>query len=205
MSVELRQERHGGVLVLSPCGRLDNDSAADFELAVQELLSAGERHLVLDLAALNYISNAGLRVLASTAKALNAPSTSLRLAGLSPALRQVFDAAGFSPMFDLHPDLRTALARHPAASGADLGALAARLLGCAAGDPGAVAPAGTDPARLAALALELLSGTQAPRAARALAGGTRMVPRVQAPLAAPAAAPAAPSWWKRLLGGRSRP
>ena len=198
--MELRQERHGGVLVVAPGGRLDNDSAADFELAIQELLAAGERHLVVDLSGLSYISNAGLRVLAATAKALNAPATSLRLAGLSPALRQVFDAAGFSAMFDLHADTRSALASHPAARGADLGALAARLLGCAPGANAATAPSGVDAARLAALALELLAGAQQPRAARAMAGGTRMVPRVAAPLAAAPARPQPASWWKRLLG-----
>lgn len=200
MAVELRQERHGGVLVVAPCGRLDNDSAADFELAIQELLAAGERHLVVDLSGLSYISNAGLRVLAATAKALNAPATSLRLCALSPSLRQVFDAAGFSAMFDLRADTRAALAGHPAARGADLGALAARLLGCEAGSPAAPAPAGVDAARLAALALELLAGAQQPRAARAMADGTRMVPRVAAPVAATPGNPAAAPWWKRLLG-----
>jgi len=199
MAVELRQERHGGVLVLAPCGRLDNESAADFELGVQELLGAGERHLVVDLAGLNYISNAGLRVLAAAAKALNAPATSLRVCGLTPAVRQVFDAAGFSAMFDLYPDQAAALSGHPAARGADLGALAARLLGCEAAtvpEP----PAGPDAARLAALAMELLATAQQPRAARAMADGTRMVPRVAAPVAPAPAPPSAAPWWKRLLG-----
>lgn len=203
MTMELRQERRGGVLVVSPSGRLDNDSAADFELWIQELLAAGERHLVVDLHALNYISNAGLRVLAATGKALNSPSTSLRLSGLTSALRQVFDAAGFSSMFDLYPDLDAALAGHPASRGADLGALAARLLGCD-GQAATPAPEGLDVPRLATLALELLSGAQQPRAARAMADGTRMVPRVSAPIPAsasgkPDAASGDAPWWKRLL------
>lgn len=200
MTVELRQERLGGVLVLTPSGRLDNESAVDFELAAQELLAAGERHLVVDLSRLNYISNAGLRVLANTGKALDSPATSLRLAGLSPALRQVFDAAGFSAMFDIHADRAAALARHPAGSvGSELGALAARLLGCER-DAAAAAP---EPdkrvARLAELALELLSTARQPRAARALAEGTRLVPRVQVE-AKGEAAPPARSWLGRLLG-----
>ena len=44
MTFAYSQERHGGVLVVAPSGRLDNESAVDFELAAQELLNAGERH-----------------------------------------------------------------------------------------------------------------------------------------------------------------
>lgn len=199
MTVELRQERHGGVLVLAPSGRLDNDSAADFELAVQELLGASERHLLVDLSGLNYISNAGLRVLAKASKALNSPSTSLRVCGLSPALRQVFDAAGFSAMFDVYPDAATAMASHPAARGADLGALAARLLGCDGMAP-PEPPPGLDAARLAAMAFELLAGADQPRAARAMADGTRLVPRVSVSIPPNPGKVAQAPWWKRLFG-----
>jgi anti-anti-sigma factor len=203
VTVELRQERFGGVLVLTPSGRLDNESAVDFELAAQELLAAGERHLVVDLSHLNYISNAGLRVLANTGKALDSPATSLRLAGLSPALRQVFDAAGFSAMFDIHADRATALARHPAGSvGSELGALAAHLLGCERDTAAAVPEPDRRVARLAELALELLSTARQPRAARALAEGTRLVPRVQ--VAVPEGQPPPARGWLGRMFGRTK-
>ena len=198
MALDLTRERHGEVLVLTPAGRLDNDSAAELELAAQEELADGTRHLVLDLAQLGYISNAGLRVLSGLAKALPAPSGSLRLAALPPALKQVFDAAGFTPVFSFYPSLDAALASHPAAAGsAELAALARQLLGL--GAPSAAADTAT-PDGLAKLALELLGRPPAPTPARALAGGTQFVPRVQ--VAAPA--PARQSWWQRLLGTRKR-
>lgn len=210
MAFELTQERHGSVLVIAPRGRLDNESASDFELAAQELLAAGERHLVVDLEHLNYVSNAGLRVLGMLGKALKTPATSLRLCGLTPALRQVFDAAGVAAMFDLRKDLGAALLDHPAARGADeLGAHAARLLG---------APPATLPddeslleqaKRIATLAAELMAsagGTAAqPRAARVMAAGTQMVAKVRAADAgkAPAAASDAGkqgNWLQRMFG-----
>lgn len=210
MAFELSQERHGSVLVLAPRGRLDNESASEFELAAQELLAAGERHLVVDLEQLNYISNAGLRVLGMLNKALKTPATSLRLCSLSPALRQVFDAAGVAVMFELRKDLAAALLDHPAARGADeLGEHAARLLG---------APAATLPddesllqqaKRLATLAAELMAsagGTAAqPRAARAMAAGTQMVAKVRVADVARDADSTADAgkqgnWLQRLLG-----
>lgn len=198
------QERHGGVLVLAPSGRLDNDSAVDFELAAQELLNAGERHIVVDLARLNYISNAGLRVLGKLGKALRTPETSLRLCGLTVAVRQVFDTAGAAAMFDIRPDLRNAIADHPAARGAgDLVREALRLLGLPAGAaPPAPLP---EAAMLAQLARELLGGSlPPPRAARALAAGTQVVARVRQEdvAAAGGAAPPKKNWLQRLFGAK---
>jgi anti-sigma B factor antagonist len=210
MAFELIKDRHGGVLVLTPKGRLDNENAAEFELAAQELLVAGERHLVIDLPDLNYASNAGLRVFGKLGKALKGPTTSLRLSGLTPALRQVFEAAGVLGIFDIRPTLQAALSDHPAAQGAgELGQLAARLLGVeAANDP---APA-TDAIRtIATLAGELMStGVMAPRAARPMVDATQLAPKVRAEDIArarqqqqqAAAAPAKPvSFWQRLFGG----
>ncbi len=203
MTVQFSQERHGAVLVLAPRGRLDNESAADFELLAQELLAAGERHLVVDLSQLNYISNAGLRVLGILGKALRTPATSLRVCGLTPPLMQVFDAAGASAMFEMRPDLRRAIADHPAAQGAsELVSEAMRLLGIT---PSTTAPVDVPNVKtLAALAVELLAGgIAAPRAARAMAAGTQVVARVRPQdEAAALAAQAKPNWLQRLFGKR---
>lgn len=211
MAFELVQERHGAVLVLELRGRLDNDNAAEFELAAQELINAGERHIVVDLAGLNYTSNAGLRVLGKMGKALRTPTTSLRLCGLTPALRQVFDAAGISTVFEVRPDRRNALADHPAARGAgELGNAAARLLGIAAGSNDT--SDGDQAARsLAALAVELLnSGSAAPRP-RPMVDATQLAPKVRdediarARAAQAANAPRPRSFWQRLFGkGKDR-
>lgn len=203
MTFAFSQERHGGVLVVAPAGRLDNESAVDFELAAQELLNAGERHIVVDLAQLNYISNAGLRVLGKLGKALKTSDTSLRLCCLNASVRQVFDAAGAATMFDIRPDLERAIGDHPAARGAgDLVREAMRLLGLAE----ASAPAPHPQAKtLAQLALDLMGGNAPPpRAARALAAGTQVVARVRAEdvLAAHAGAPKKKSFFQRLFGGK---
>jgi anti-sigma B factor antagonist len=205
MAFELIRERHGGVLVLSPRGRLDNDNAAEFELAAQELIAAGESHVVVDLAGLNYTSNAGLRVLGKMNKALKAPGTSLRLCGLTPAMKQVFDAAGIMLVFDLRPNLIAALADHPAARGAgELGREAGRLLGVAAESEVPAGDGGTQ--RLAELAAELLSAGIAPRRApRAMTDATQLAVRIKPEDIARAVAAqkqaASVGWWKRLFGG----
>jgi len=219
MAVELKTQRHGAVLVIAPVGRLDNESAADFELLAQESVAAGSRHLVLDLANLSYMSNAGLRVLGSLAKSLKTPTTSLRVAGATPAVRQVFDAAGIAMLFDMRDSLTAALADHPAGGPASnlLGEHAARLLGINAGNAGVVEVPGIG--KLAEAAFALLAGggaPQQPRAARAMVEGTQVMRKITAPVesatpARPPTLPAAagkgkaksaekPGFWSRLFG-----
>lgn len=205
MAFELVRDRHGEVLVLSPRGRLDNDNAAEFELAAQELIAAGERHIVVDLAGLGYTSNAGLRVLGKMNKALKSPTTSLRLSGLTPAMKQVFDAAGIATVFDIRPNLVAALADHPAAQGSgQLGREVARLLGAdASAAEAAGAPDGVK--RLAELAVELLRiGAPAPRAARPMTDATQLAMKIRPEDIAKAMAAqksaAGGGWWKRLFG-----
>jgi anti-anti-sigma factor len=203
VAFELVRERHGGVLVLGPRGRLDNDNAAEFELAAQELLAAGERHVVIDLSGLNYTSNAGLRVLGKMGKALKSPGTSLRLCSPTPALRQVFDAAGIAMVFDIRPNLVAALADHPAAQGAgEVGRETARLFGLAL--PPAE-PATTESSkRLAELAFELFTAGAGQAAPRPMRDATQLALKVRPEdvaraLAAQQSAPAA-KWWQRLFG-----
>jgi len=146
--MEIAQEQLGEVHVLVPVGRLDTDSASDLELALQDLDAAGAKHFVLDLAQIGYVSSAGLRVLTALSKSCE-DGGSLRLAGMSAQVKQVFDVAGFTKMFKIYPDRAAALDRHPHLAAAapaaaapapvvagkpGLGKLAASLMGAKGGE-----------------------------------------------------------------------
>jgi anti-anti-sigma factor len=211
MAVDILKERVGGVLVATISGRLDNESSADFELFAQEAVAAGERHLVLDLGNLGYISNAGVRALGTLAKSLTTPTTSLRVAGVQANVRQILDAAGVAILLDLRASRAAALADHPAARGNDLAKQVLAVLGLP--PDGEHPPASPAIVKLAETAFELMAGKQQNRAVKAIAQGTQVMRRVTgneaaaAAKAAPArpaaaAAPGAPPlpWWKRLFG-----
>lgn len=208
MAVDIQREHQAGVLVARISGRLDNESAADFELFVQETVAGGERHLLLDLSHLDYMSNAGARALATLSKSMNTPTSSLRVAGLQANVRQILDAAGVSALLDIHASERVALANHPAAQADSLGKHVLEILGVQASQP---APADARISKLAESAFDLLSGQQHHnRAAKAIAQGTQVMRRVSpADAAAAGRAPPAPvtarrpaalPWWKRLFG-----
>jgi len=144
MSIEIRQEEHGEVRLLVLSGRLDTETSADLELALQDLQAAGAAHFVIDLADIGYVSSAGLRVLLALAKQLDGGRGSLKLCALNPAVKQVFDVAGFSNLFAIFPHRDAALgvalpaaAVVPRAPESGLAKRAATLLG--AGDAGGAA------------------------------------------------------------------
>lgn len=110
MALEIRDESVGDVLVLELKGRLDTDTSADLELAVQDLLETGARDFIINLAGVGYVSSAGLRVLLMLGKGVDGKG-SLRLVGLNPTVRQVFDVAGFTQLFTILPNREAALAQ----------------------------------------------------------------------------------------------
>ncbi|HEY8009501.1 MAG TPA: STAS domain-containing protein [Rudaea sp.] len=132
MGLDIAQEQEGAARVLALRGRLDTDTAADMELALQDLLAAGEHDFLIDLSGVIYVSSAGLRVLLALAKRLDGGKGSLRLCGLNASVMQVFEVAGFSKLFAIFKDRATALAgmakAAPAAQSPSLAQQVARLL-----------------------------------------------------------------------------
>ena len=111
--MDIASENHGQVLLLRPEGRLDTETAGDLELALHDAFESGRRHFVLDLARISYVSSAGLRVLLALAKKLDGEIGSLRLAALNASVKQVFDIAGFTTLFDIRANHKVALDKHP--------------------------------------------------------------------------------------------
>ena len=90
----------GSKLTVALEGRLDTLTAPQFESDLSASLD-GISALVLDFARVAYISSAGLRVLLSTQKKMNAAGGSLTIANAVPAVREVFDITGFSDILNL--------------------------------------------------------------------------------------------------------
>lgn len=122
MALDIVTESQGGFRVMKLSGRLDTETSADFELAAHDLLAAGDKKFVVDLTGISYVSSAGLRVLLALAKQSTGQQGELRLSGLAPAVKQVFDLSGFAKLFAIFPDLGQATggAAAPVAKAAEL-------------------------------------------------------------------------------------
>ena len=99
--MEISVKTDGNVSVISLGGRLDAYAANDVEQKLNSQLDAEQVHLVVNLKELEYISSSGLRVLLAALKKAKKQQGDVRLACLQPYVREVFDIAGFSQLFQM--------------------------------------------------------------------------------------------------------
>lgn len=97
--MKIQKERKDTELTLTLNGRLDTNTASDLEKEIQQSCSE-IKTLILDMAGLDYISSAGLRVILSAQKQM-LKQGSMKLRNLNESVREVFDMTGFSSIMDL--------------------------------------------------------------------------------------------------------
>lgn len=107
--MEITNETVGDAVVARFEGSLDTTTAPGALAHLDGLIEAGQSTIVADFSSVDFVSSAGLRVLLATAKKIGG-SGSLRLFGLNPSVREVFDVSGFSTIFAIYDDEASALA-----------------------------------------------------------------------------------------------
>lgn len=167
MPLETQVTEEGTLTLVAVTGRLDTKTSGELEKTLTGLVGQGKRRLLLDLAGLEYLSSAGLRVLLMLGKRLGGGEGWLGLCGLNAAVREVFDVAGFTPLFAIYRGRKEGEAAAPApGKAADaLAQAAARQLGVSESrlpPPVPGAPGGEDLAARAALALGVRAGGKEP-------------------------------------------
>lgn len=103
---ELKKDK---AIVIILEGRLDSTNSGEMEKKFISLLEKGEKNLLVDFSALDYISSAGLRVMLMAAKKSKAAGGKLVLASLTDNVQEVFDIAGFSGIFPIFADQEEAI------------------------------------------------------------------------------------------------
>ena len=99
--MEISDKTVENVNVISLSGRLDAYAANDVERKVDSLITAGQMNLVVNLERLEYISSSGLRILLAGIKRARKEQGDIRLACLQPYVKEVFDIAGFTQLFQM--------------------------------------------------------------------------------------------------------
>jgi len=112
--MSLTREKNGEILLVSTAGQINSANAAELESRVLEWVEEGEHKWVLDMAGLEYISSAGLRVVLLLAKRLKQKGGHLVLCSLQPHVLEVFDISGFLSILDVADSRDAALSRHAA-------------------------------------------------------------------------------------------
>jgi anti-sigma B factor antagonist len=80
-------------------GRMDAVNAPAFEDEFLQVIDNGEKKVVVDLGALEYISSAGLRSILTSAKKAKGVGCTMQFCGLSGMVEEVFKVSGLGTMF----------------------------------------------------------------------------------------------------------
>lgn len=108
MEIHLNDSSMSGTEIISINGRLDALSSSALEEKINPLTeNDSTSSLIFDLAGLEYISSAGLRVLLKTAKNCKNTSKKMFVCGLSKTVSDVFKISGFDLILDIKPDLNS--------------------------------------------------------------------------------------------------
>lgn len=98
-ALKIKITEEGAETVITVGGRLDTNTSPEFEQVVAPVLASSVSRIKLDLGALGYVSSSGLRQFLRIQKNIAQKKGALRLAGMNPAIREVFDVTGFSALF----------------------------------------------------------------------------------------------------------
>jgi len=86
LTIQVRQ-----TTVVTLTGRLDTSSAPRAEQALAPVLASSPKHVVFDLAGLDFISSAGLRVVLGARKTLSDAGSECLLVNMKPQIERVLE------------------------------------------------------------------------------------------------------------------
>ena len=105
-----KTESYAGCKILSVGGRIDFESALQFEHHVNAMIREVSDYYIIELSQVELLSSAGLRVMLSTAKRVGQRNAALALAAPSSVVRQVFEISHFNMLFKIFPSVPDAIA-----------------------------------------------------------------------------------------------
>lgn len=107
--MKLSTRQAGEVAIVDVAGNLDTTTSPEAQQHLDDLQGGGTTKILVNFAALDYISSAGLRILLATAKGLGSSGGGLRVCGLNESVREVFRISGFDLILNVFADEKAAL------------------------------------------------------------------------------------------------
>lgn len=99
--MNISEEKINGYYIFGLEGRLDANTSGSFEDKLINKIDDGETNILVNFDRLDYISSSGLRVLLVGAKKLKGKKGKISLCGLKKHIKEVFEIAGFMPVFQV--------------------------------------------------------------------------------------------------------
>ena len=109
--LRVAHDRRDGVLVLTLSGRISHSSAPDLREALGAAMTEADRDVVIDLAGVDYVSSAGILVLAEASERLRSRQGQLALCAVSEPVQIVLRLADPTARSVIEPSCALAVAR----------------------------------------------------------------------------------------------
>ena len=91
------KEHRAGVFLVTPVGRIDSETAKQFEKKMDYLLVSDPKEIAIDMVSVDYLSSAGVRVFFKSQKTLLASGGSLSMLRVQPKIQKVFETINALP------------------------------------------------------------------------------------------------------------
>lgn len=95
---------------MTVAGRIDHSNADELQRALAPAVAEAGAAIVLDFAAVEYISSMGLRALMVAAKGVRARQGRIGIAALQPVVREIFDISRFDHVLEVYATVADAMA-----------------------------------------------------------------------------------------------
>ncbi len=99
--MEISQKEENGIISFAIKGRLDADSSPEAEAVVKDALKSQATRVLFNLASLEYLSSAGLRVLLGAAKEMRRRDGKIVLCALNEFVKEIFEVSGFQSLIPI--------------------------------------------------------------------------------------------------------
>lgn len=109
--MEIAEDDRGGYLAIAPRGTLDSNTAKALEDRLMGAIVDEGRSVLVDLARLEFMSSAGLRVFLLAAKRVSGTDLRVVLCAPREPVAKVFAMSGFDRILDIQPDAEAGAAR----------------------------------------------------------------------------------------------
>ena len=105
--MDIITDRRGSVQIISLSGMLDASNFQQLDDFIQKEIQNGDRLILFDLKALEYMSSAGVRVFIRAYRNLSACGGKMVFAALQPFVQEIFEIAGLTTGFSIYSDVES--------------------------------------------------------------------------------------------------
>ena len=110
--MDISVQKSDQISIVSITGSIDALTADQITGCVDEQINSGEKHLIINLSEVEFMSSAGLRVILGALKETRKQSGNLYIAGARAGVERVLKMSGFSKILKIYDNVDNAIAQH---------------------------------------------------------------------------------------------